>query len=400
MGFKRLKFTKLWTRHTDFPTVETDENQVRADMQLLHDEARDNLNGLMDDLEDSGAASSIGAKTPAGGVSNVQAELDHLYESQLKAGALPTAGETDQVLAKTSEENYATGWKGMAQLVAPLLGKPNLVASLGEGGKLVLNQIPDELAKLLQHCWKRTAATSTWTTQEGGTTTVTITGGESDTYFTVPYGTKIAVSSTGALRLSGTTGSVKAGYYYETEFTAAVAGKYFEWNGLFYKMPAGSTATDSRTKDDDGEYTYYMHIPAIPVAAVKVMPGSDYVYADDRNAYPAYGAQDGFQYEYAGVALTNAASAPKIACGSYVGNGTQGSANPCSVELNFTPAFFIAVDTSDSYLSYPVIYAGYDNGAYLKFTRSAGTFSWYHTKDAAYQCNTNGHVYAWFAIGG
>ena len=35
MEIPKLKFTKLWTNHDDFPTVETREEVVRSDMQLL-----------------------------------------------------------------------------------------------------------------------------------------------------------------------------------------------------------------------------------------------------------------------------------------------------------------------------------------------------------------------------
>ena len=32
MSFKRLDFSKDWTRHEDFPTVQTDESQIREDL--------------------------------------------------------------------------------------------------------------------------------------------------------------------------------------------------------------------------------------------------------------------------------------------------------------------------------------------------------------------------------
>ena len=40
MGYlEKLEFTKDWTDASDFPTYEPDEEQVRADLQLLHNEA-------------------------------------------------------------------------------------------------------------------------------------------------------------------------------------------------------------------------------------------------------------------------------------------------------------------------------------------------------------------------
>lgn len=55
-----LSFTKDWTNPEDFPTVQTDEDQVRADMQVLYNEIKSYINGtlipvcqnLQDALED------------------------------------------------------------------------------------------------------------------------------------------------------------------------------------------------------------------------------------------------------------------------------------------------------------------------------------------------------------
>lgn len=47
MAIEQLKFTKDWTNPADFPTVETDEVQVRQDLQQLHGEVRDYLNGTL-----------------------------------------------------------------------------------------------------------------------------------------------------------------------------------------------------------------------------------------------------------------------------------------------------------------------------------------------------------------
>lgn len=46
----KLTFTKDWTNVLDFPTYEGDETQVRADVQLLHDETKAAFNSLVDEL--------------------------------------------------------------------------------------------------------------------------------------------------------------------------------------------------------------------------------------------------------------------------------------------------------------------------------------------------------------
>lgn len=55
MEIPKLKFTKLWTNHDDFPTVETREEVVRSDMQLLFNEIRDYINVTL-----SGVVSTLG----------------------------------------------------------------------------------------------------------------------------------------------------------------------------------------------------------------------------------------------------------------------------------------------------------------------------------------------------
>lgn len=47
MALTKLSFSKSWTNPADFPTVETDETVIRQDMQQLHDETKDYLNGTL-----------------------------------------------------------------------------------------------------------------------------------------------------------------------------------------------------------------------------------------------------------------------------------------------------------------------------------------------------------------
>ena len=47
MALPELAFTKDWNYADDFPTVETDEETVRSDIQLLFDEIKDYINNLL-----------------------------------------------------------------------------------------------------------------------------------------------------------------------------------------------------------------------------------------------------------------------------------------------------------------------------------------------------------------
>lgn len=84
MSFEKFKFSKSWVPDRDvpyFPTIETDEAQVRADMQLLHDEARDAIHALIDALFEKTGADNIGA-TLDGAQATLQAVLNVLIEAK------------------------------------------------------------------------------------------------------------------------------------------------------------------------------------------------------------------------------------------------------------------------------------------------------------------------------
>lgn len=142
MAFTRFEFTKSWTDPSAFPTVESDEVQVRADMQSLHDEGKEGLNGLMEQLEKAAAADSLGAQAVDGsGGSTLQKELNALYkyltdklgsvsgvvtrlggdhttiptskavsDALTQSGSLPAGGEAGQVLMKESSGSYDMFW--------------------------------------------------------------------------------------------------------------------------------------------------------------------------------------------------------------------------------------------------------------------------------------------------
>lgn len=75
--FDKYQFTKDWTNPSDFPTVETDETKVRSDAQLLHNETKNALHKLIDDLAAETAGENIGVVGEAG-ASTLQAVLGAL----------------------------------------------------------------------------------------------------------------------------------------------------------------------------------------------------------------------------------------------------------------------------------------------------------------------------------
>lgn len=88
MAFERFEFTKSWEDAAAFPAYEPDEAQVRADLQCLHDEARDGINRLIDALNSTAAAASLPI-TPVDGMTaqTVQAAIEEVFSSVSDAAA-------------------------------------------------------------------------------------------------------------------------------------------------------------------------------------------------------------------------------------------------------------------------------------------------------------------------
>lgn len=90
----------------------------------------------------------------------------------------------------------------------------------------------------------------------------------------------------------------------------------------------------------------------------------------------------------------------KMATGMYVGTGTYGASNPCSLTFDFVPCLVImgpynlGIATSS-----PSIYwFGQLSNAGMAYTPSENQLSWY-ANDPAQQCNFQGYIYTWFALG-
>ena len=144
MALTKLEYTKVWTDPDDFPTVETDETQVREDIQLLYDEAKDALNGLIDDLEATadGAAGAdqigctpVGASTGTTVQDNLEYLMDRIGQSfagvffcvydatsyedigtALNAGALPVVVYNGTVRVLSSYQPTAAFFFGLGSL--------------------------------------------------------------------------------------------------------------------------------------------------------------------------------------------------------------------------------------------------------------------------------------------
>ena len=112
MAFPKLNFTKSWKNAVDFPTVETNETKVRADMQYLFDELKDALNGIvdklngkkLDDYPSGGVVTTLGADDTTVPTSKA------VRDAMTQAGQLPSGGGTGQALVKKSGTNFDMQW--------------------------------------------------------------------------------------------------------------------------------------------------------------------------------------------------------------------------------------------------------------------------------------------------
>lgn len=144
MAFPKLNFTKSWKNAVDFPTVETNETKVRADMQYLFDELKEALNGIvdklngkkLDDYPSGGVVTTLGTdhttvptskavrdamnqagQLPSGGVVTTLGTDDTtvptskaVRDAMTQAGQLPSGGTTGQALVKKSGTNFDMQW--------------------------------------------------------------------------------------------------------------------------------------------------------------------------------------------------------------------------------------------------------------------------------------------------
>ena len=118
MAFTRLDYEKDWTRAEDFPTHESSEVQVRADMQYHPNAVRDFLNALLSTLESAAAAQSLGAADENGAAATLQAVLDKHAESltllrddveTLAGGGVPLSAQCTEVKFKKANWVSTTG---------------------------------------------------------------------------------------------------------------------------------------------------------------------------------------------------------------------------------------------------------------------------------------------------
>ena len=85
--YKKAAFSKTWESAEDFPTVELSEERVRADMQALHDEMKEYVNGVL--IKDVAESFDAVADVMVGKVDSVNGKTGDVTLTAADVGAVP-----------------------------------------------------------------------------------------------------------------------------------------------------------------------------------------------------------------------------------------------------------------------------------------------------------------------
>lgn len=219
--------------------------------------------------------------------------------------------------------------------------------------------------------------------------------------------------STGVVQVSKITN--KAPCYLKSRNTASEKTYYLP-DGATTTSWSDGTGTMQVRYQSSYKNVYFGHSTSVPVIAKVVtnklgnIPAGEweYLHSSSRSAYPDSGTSGGYEYEYLGIPLDNAVTAPKIATGSYTGTGTYGSSSPNSLTFGFVPKLVFVHKSLDGRLQMCAINGDSEcmSGAVgssqytVKTAWENKKLSWYSSGDSALrQLNESDEVYNYLAIG-
>jgi len=403
MAFTRFKFKKLWTSAKDFPTVEVDETKVRQDMQALHDEAKEGLNKLMDELEAQSGASGVGINMPAisgiTGKGTVQQAVDALDQAAKAGGMIPAGGAANYVLGKRSAADHDVAW--LPPLPDYLSADSVLAAStrdlFGLPSSAVTNDVLHFLGQYNLHCWRRKSAKKSVSLDSTPHTVVLFSLQSFSSSADIQYSSSLKINDDNSVSLLNPQTLTVTGNDYGA--VSSLAGKYFVGeDGAVYK--AGDSITITRTNSGGSWYYFNLLYGYVPIV---VQPGEwAFLSSSDRNAHPDSGVSGDYEYQYLGVPFENARHVPKVAIGSYTGTGEYGADNPNTLDEGFAPAVVFISSSSGGSGATLLPTSPYGLGLDFRAVHNscAGTVvSWYSDDSSAYQCNSVGVVYTYVALG-
>lgn len=303
-------------------------------------------------------------------------------------------------------------------------------ALYGLGESAVPDNVLAEIGKYKQYWWQRRVNVDN-SHYVGDVTTVAWSG----TQFKVTYRAKRTIYYSDSYTVDSATGAITLdnqqsvtcsddGSFYAANPPSLLLGK---WCLNLYEKPTEvvyipADATIKSSSNSNGDTTVYLNsignYKKVDVTFVDNPEVGDwgYVQSSDRNAYPDSGISGGYEYNYLGIPLDNAVTAPWIETGSYVGTGTYGEANPNSLTFGFEPKIVLIKPSTDGTLSkYWMCFTNglgtsggglvwgsesYTLGYKVSYSFYGNTVQWYTTDARSTpQANDAATTYGYIAIG-
>lgn len=204
--------------------------------------------------------------------------------------------------------------------------------------------------------------------------------------------------------------------------------------GSVYKIPAGATFSTTYSST----LTLYMEgsdiiansngTPVVStvtnITTTTQYTDWEYLQSTNRNTYPDSGTSGDYEYQFLNIPFENSLDSVKIQTGSYVGTGTYGASNPCSLTFDFIPKIlwitkyeltrttfapnFWYESPEDSLIDCTQLTSEYVCGAcFTNHYRSkyaygkieGTTIYWYHEESTNYQFNYKDNKIHYLAIG-
>ena len=260
------------------------------------------------------------------------------------------------------------------------------------------------LNQLYRYWWKQSVVSVEYVEKiSDANVQVTVAGqndDEGNKFIYITYNNSIVISSSGIVSLAAGSGTKRfSSYFSDSDYfpksLSELKGKYASIQGNIYYF-----ADDATCSVSDKTLDWYFGLRT--VTAQKVESGySDYIFSTDRDAYPDSGIQNGYEYQYLGIPFENARECGKIETGSYVGTGTYGANNPCSLTFDFVPKLVLIIEDYKVVTFSEFINSfSYDSGN-MKVTFLENTLSWYHDNSdsrAIRQLNKEGKTYPYIAF--
>lgn len=284
--------------------------------------------------------------------------------------------------------------------------------------------VPDDafafLGRLNQYCWKRRSKTVVYEASIETAKNVALTTGYNASR-KIEYSSSYSVGEDGTATLNNPSVTADIGYRKDVSNATPLKGKYFcdcyyESNysltkGLFYVAPDAANASTAQNFNGTSDlYAVTMYVSRVTLTPNVSLGEWEYIFSNDRNAYPDSGIVDGTEYVFLGKPLENAISAGKIVtAGSYIGNGLSGSTNKVIITFDDIPKIVIlySVDISTNgsiaFLaeSSPIGVVHYLQSSLYT---SNLTVSWtdktvsFYGSDASRMLNVSGATYKWIAF--